>query len=413
MRSCSTTRTTSASATPLSRLTFHLVEGLLQLVEDLINAILELAKTMIDALQMVLNDSVDNGLISLFTGGGGFSLLDLAAWIVAPLVHFAYVVHNGEGMPKDNPLPDFAAQVPGRRATAAEAPKAVRADDGYVNPSHVSESAKRFDLTAGILEGVARLFGLAETIVDGFSLGSRQAAGARSSLAGANSPPLTHPAAQMYKFLGPDPLTHRLHLDDDPDKAAVLGARAAGRGDLADPKGRLGWATVFFQAVGVIVTMPYWHGFQEDDRKSRRLKLTVWFFSLFDVIGIIGLQKVKNPSLGKGEEPVWSIFWSFLPFLVSLGVTGKELKDVKAEDDKWDNDTVDAKLSMARLRLSLVFTDGIHAVSGGFYVLVPEAFTKTVLAAVTGLTSVAGIAMVETTVGVCWNIQSKNYFVCV
>lgn len=214
----------------LSRLTFHLVEGQLQLVEDLINAILELAETMIDALQMVLNDSVDNGLISLFTGGGGFSLLDLAAWMLAPLVHFAYVVHNGEGMPKDNPLPDFAAQVPGRRATAAEAPKAARADDGYVNPSHVSESAKRLDLTAGILEGVARLFGLAETIVDGFSLGSRQAAGARSSLAGANSPPRGPPR-------GPDVQIPRSGSADAP---VAPRRRSRQGGSARRPRGRPG-----------------------------------------------------------------------------------------------------------------------------------------------------------------------------
>ncbi|KAK4450850.1 hypothetical protein QBC34DRAFT_436864 [Podospora aff. communis PSN243] len=427
----------------LSRLTYNLLSGLLDLVEALVNGILELAKMLLASLHGVMKMRINNGFLGWVTGTSDLTAMDITAWIFAPFVHFAYVAINGEGMPKDTPLPDLQAALQGGASREPEAARAKTAGkktaenkDGvddeeappvYTNDAHVSEAAKGWDLFAGIVEGVVRVVstvdGLLGPIDDSISVPGSTASGRNSSsnkttllpLLQAHLPP-SDPRAQLYKFHSSNPLVHGLALAHQTGGDALLAARKAaggsgGGGNLRAAPFALAnlipWIGTIAKAVGVVVTFPEVHP-PFDKGADLGLKLSGWFCTFFDLIGSVVLK--NSPGDSPYEEPALSMFFAFLAFWPSLAAAVRDFKDVKSEVEEWPGEeTPEVKKRMAALRLSLVFVDGINAIASGFYAVAPS---KLLGLAVVG-TAASGVIMLEFTVARCWQLESKNFFVCV
>lgn len=424
----------------LSRLTYNLLSGLLDLVETLVNGILELAKMLLASLHGVMKMRINNGFLGWITGNSDLTAMDITAWIFAPFVHFAYVAINGKGMPKDTPLPDLQAALQGGASREPDAARAKTAgktaagdEDGdedeeappvYTNKAQVSDAAKGWDLFAGIVEGVVRVVstvdGLLGPIDDSISVPGSTAHGRSSSSSNTTLLPLlqahlslTDPRAQLYKFHSSNPLAHGLALAHQTGGDALLAARKAtgGGGNLrAAPfafASLIPWIGTIAKAVGVFVTFPAMHP-PFDQGADLVLKLSGWVCTFFDLIGSIVLK--NSPGDSPYEEPALSMFFAFLAFWPTLAAAVRDFKDVKSEVEEWPSEeTPEVKKRMAALRLSLVFVDGINAIASGFYAVAPS---KLLGLAVVG-TAASGVIMLEFTVARCWQLESKNFFVCV
>ncbi|KAK0611950.1 hypothetical protein B0T14DRAFT_531315 [Immersiella caudata] len=432
----------------LSRLTYNLLSGLLDLVEALINGILELAKMLLASLHDVMKMRINNGFLGWITGTNDLTAMDITAWIFAPFVHFAYVVINGKGMPKDTPLPDLQAALQGgasrepHTASARTTGKKAVGDEGgdedeetppvYTNKSHVSDAAKGWDLFAGIVEGVVRVVstidGLLGPIDDSTSVPGGSASGRSSTAAvGLNNSrttilqlqahlPPRDPRAQLYKFHSSNPLAHGLALAHQTGADALLAARkvSGGSGGTSTLRATpfsfatlIPWIGTIAKAIGVIVTFPAVHP-PFDRGFDLAFKLSGWFCTFLDLVG--GIIIKKFPGKSKYEEPVLSMILSFVAFWPSLAAAVRDFKDVKSEAEEWPaEDTPEVKKRMAALRLALVFVDGINAIASGFYAVAPN---KLLGIAVVG-TAASGVIMLEFTVARCWQLESKNFFVCV
>ena len=404
----------------LSRLSYNLISGLVELVKRLVNGLLELAKEMLASLKSVMNKRLDNALLNLITGGDGLTVMDIAGWIMAPFVHLGYVAMTGDGMPEDNPVPNFAAAASGSQTTEAEAPRMKRKaaktgeePEEYVNESQVSEADQRFDLAAGIIEGVVRIVGTIEAFVGAIGADKFTSAGGTNR---ARRLPLNDSHAQLYKFSSPDPLTHYIVLSTDDASLALTGASSARAASTEFPgKAAVPWIGTIFKAVGVVITYPEWHPPHSEGRERCR-KISAWVFSLFDLIGGIAMkayEKVKDEKVNEYGEAGFSMLMSVCGFIPSMMAAVLDFKEAKKEKEEWpEEDTPETKKRMASARLSLVIVDGIGAIANG--VLTAKAGTAAVVAAgVIVVTTAAGIAIVETTVARCWQTRSKNYFVCV
>ena len=405
----------------LSRLSYNLISGLIELVKRLVNGLLELAKEILASMKSVMNKRLDNVLLDLITGGDSLTVMDIAGWIMAPFVHLGYVAVTGEGMPEGNAVPDFAGAASGSQEPEKEASgiktKAAKAEEepeGYVNESEVSEAAQRFDLAAGIIEGVVRVAGMIEGFVSVLSGKSPASAGAPSTggMSRARKLPPTDSRAQLYKFQSPDPLTHCIFLSTGGVSSALIGGLStrAAKGKFS-AKAALPWIGTIFKAIGVIITFPEYHPPHAKGVELAR-KLSAWIISFIDLIGCAYLK--VYPGVGDGQEVVFSMYMSFLGFWPSLMAAVLDFKEAKKEKEDWpDEDTAEKKKRMAAARLSLVFVDGIGAIGHGFLGVSTGGWDSVIPGIVVAVTAAAGVSIVETTVVRCWETQSKNYFVCV